>query len=241
MEDAIIKFENVTKKYKLFSNTQNRLLSVFSKSVPYKEKVAINDVSFSIKKGETVAILGKNGAGKSSMLKMISEIIFPTQGNVIVNGRVNALLQLSTGFEQEFTGRENIYIKGYILGLKAKEIKQVEQKIIDFAELEEYIDQPIKSYSSGMKSRLGFAIYANIKPEIFIIDETLSVGDAAFKKKCLKKINEILSDENITLLFVTHSMEDARQFCKRGIVLKSGKIIFDGKIDQAIENYQKTI
>ena len=237
----IIEFKNVTKIYKLFKNDKKRFASLFFKNIKVKEKRAVDNVSFKINKGEAVAIFGKNGAGKSTILKMITGVTFPTEGNVTVNGRVSALLELTSGFDQEFTGRENIYLKGQILGLKNKEIKELEQIIIDFAELEEYIDQPVRTYSSGMKARLGFSINVNIKPEILIVDEALSVGDESFKKKCIKKIKEIILKENVTLLFVTHSTSVAKEFCSRGIVMKQGKIIYDGEIKNAIDNYNKTI
>ena len=237
----IIEFKNVTKIYKLFKNDKKRFVSLFFKNIKVKEKRAVDNVSFKINKGEAVAIFGKNGAGKSTILKMITGVTFPTEGNVTVNGRVRALLELTSGFDQEFTGRENIYLKGQILGLKNKEIQELEQTIIDFAELEEYIDQPVRTYSSGMKARLGFSINVNIKPEILIVDEALSVGDESFKKKCIKKIKEIILKENVTLLFVTHSASVAKEFCSRGIVMKQGKIIYDGEIKNAIDNYNKTI
>ncbi|CDA16765.1 o-antigen export system ATP-binding protein RfbB [Clostridium sp. CAG:571] len=237
----VIEFKNVTKIYKLFKNDKKRFASLFFKNIKVKEKRAVDNVSLKINKGEAVAIFGKNGAGKSTILKMITGVTFPTEGNVTVNGRVSALLELTSGFDQEFTGRENIYLKGQILGLKNKEIKELEQIIIDFAELEEYIDQPVRTYSSGMKARLGFSINVNIKPEILIVDEALSVGDESFKKKCIKKIKEIILKENVTLLFVTHSTSVAKEFCSRGIVMKQGKIIYDGEIKNAIDNYNKTI
>ena len=237
----IIEFKNVTKIYKLFKNDKKRFVSLFFKNIKVKEKRAVDNVSFKINKGEAVSIFGKNGAGKSTILKMITGVTFPTEGNVTVNGRVSALLELTSGFDQEFTGRENIYLKGQILGLKNKEIQELEQTIIDFAELEEYIDQPVRTYSSGMKARLGFSINVNIKPEILIVDEALSVGDESFKKKCIKKIKEIILKENVTLLFVTHSTSVAKEFCSRGIVMKQGKIIYDGEIKNAIDNYNKTI
>ena len=237
----VIEFKNVTKIYKLFKNDKKRFASLFFKNIKVKEKRAVDNVSLKINKGEAVAIFGKNGAGKSTILKMITGVTFPTEGNVTVNGRVSALLELTSGFDQEFTGRENIYLKGQILGLKNKEIKELEQIIIDFAELEEYIDQPVRTYSSGMKARLGFSINVNIKPEILIVDEALSVGDESFKKKCIKKIKEIILKENVTLLFVTHSTSVAKEFCSRGIVMKQGKIIYDGEIKNAIDNYNKKI
>lgn len=241
MSETVIKFKHVTKIYKLYKNDKRRLLAIFFKKVPYKEKKAVNDVSFEIKRGEAVAIFGKNGAGKSTVLKMITGVTFPSKGQIEVNGRVSALLELTSGFDPEFTGRENIYLKGRILGLKENEIKKLEPKIVKFAELEEYIDQPVRTYSSGMKARLGFSINVNIEPEILIVDEALSVGDEEFKKKCTKKINEIIEKDNVTLLFVTHSANVAKEFCKRGIVMKKGKIVCDTNIEEAIENYNKTI
>lgn len=239
MKDVVIKFDKVTKIYKLFKNDKMRLLAVFFKKIKYKEKRAVNNVSFEIKKGETVAILGRNGAGKSTILKIITGVCYQTEGEVDVKGRVSALLELTSGFDPEFTGRENIFFKGRLLGIKDKEIKELEEKIINFAELEEYIDQPVRTYSSGMKARLGFSINVNIKPEILIVDEALSVGDEKFKNKCIKKVNEIVNNENVTLLLVTHTVNVAKEFCKRGLLMKKGKIVFDGDIDKAIEKYKK--
>ena len=241
MEKTVIKFKNVNKIYKLFKNDKRRLLSIFSKKIPYKEKKAVNDVSFEIKQGEAVAIFGKNGAGKSTILKMITGVTFPTSGEIEVHGRVSALLELTSGFDPEFTGRENIYLKGRILGVKEEEIKRLEPTIVKFAELEEYIDQPVRTYSSGMKARLGFSVNVNIEPQILIVDEALSVGDEEFRRKCIKKINEIMEKEDVTLLFVTHATGTAKEFCKRGIVMKSGKTVFDGAIEDAIEQYNKII
>ena len=241
MSETVIKFNNVTKTYKLFKSDKKRLLYTFCKKIKYQEKRAVDNVSFEVKKGESVALFGKNGAGKSTILKMITGVAFPTSGTIEVNGRVSALLELTSGFDPEFTGRENIYLKGQLLGLKNEEIKELEQEIIDFAELEEYIDQPVRTYSSGMKARLGFSINVNIRPEILIVDEALSVGDEEFKNKCTGKVNEIISKDNVTLLFVTHSVEMAREFCKRGIVMEKGKLKYDGSIDEAIERYEKTV
>ena len=239
--EVVIKFEHVTKRYKLYKNDKKRFLGLFFKNIKYKENKAVNDISFNIKKGECVALFGKNGAGKSTILKLITGVTFPTEGNIEVKGRVSALLELTSGFDPEFTGRENIYLKGQILGIKDKEIKKLESTIIKFAELDDYIDQPVRTYSSGMKARLGFSINANINPEILIIDEALSVGDEAFRRKCVKKVNEITSKKDVTLLFVTHSTNVAKDFCKRGIVMKKGKAIFDGNIDDAIEKYNKVL
>ena len=239
--DKIIEFHNVTKSYKLFKNDKKRLFSVFSKKIPYKEKKAVNDVSFTVKRGESVALFGRNGAGKSTILKIITGVTFPTEGEVKVKGRVSALLELTAGFDQELTGRENIYLKGHLMGMKDEEISKLEDQITDFAELGDYIDQPVRTYSSGMKARLGFAININIEPEILIIDEALSVGDAKFKKKCIKKVNEVMEKDNITLLFVTHATGVAQEFCKRGILMKNGELIYDSDIADTVQKYQEMI
>ncbi len=241
MSDVVIKFEHVTKKYKLFKSEKRRLLYTFCKKIKYNEKKAVDDVSFEVKRGEAVALFGKNGAGKSTILKMITGVCFPTEGKIEVKGRVSALLELTSGFDPEFTGRENIYLKGQLLGLKDAEVRELEQTIIDFAEIAEYIDQPVRTYSSGMKARLGFSINVNIRPEILIVDEALSVGDEEFKNKCTKKVNEIVSKDEVTLLFVTHSSAMAKEFCSRGIVMEKGKLKFDGSIDDAIKKYKESI
>ena len=241
MKDIVVEFKNVTKIYKLFKSDKKRLIGLLFKKAKYKEKRAVNNVSFSIEKGDSVALFGKNGAGKSTILKMITGVTYPTTGDICVNGRVSALLELSSGFDPEFSGRENIYLKGQLLGLKNKEIEEVEEEIINFAQLGDYIDQPLRTYSSGMKARLGFSINVNIKPEILIVDEALSVGDEEFKNKCIKKINSIMKDENVTLLFVTHATGVAKEFCSRGILMEDGKLTFDGNIEEAIEKYNKTI
>ena len=178
IEDAI-SFNNITKVYKLYKNNRERFKSIFFGRAIYKEKKAIDGISFSVKKGESVAILGKNGAGKSTLLKMITGVCYPSSGEVKVNGRVSALLELTAGFDNEFTGRENIYLKCSVMGLSEFEISKLEDRIIDFAEIGEYIDQPVRTYSSGMKARLGFSICVNVDPEILIVDEALSVGDRA--------------------------------------------------------------
>jgi teichoic acid transport system ATP-binding protein len=170
---------------------------------------------------------------------MITGVAFPTSGDIKVNGRVSALLELTSGFDMEFTGRQNIFLKGHILGLKDQEIAELESEIIEFAELNDYIDQPVRTYSSGMRARLGFAINVNIRPEILIVDEALSVGDAAFRNKCQTKIDEIIKKDNVTLLFVTHQTAVAESFCKRGIVMKDGKIVFDGPVQEATVFYKK--
>ena len=241
MSNTVIEFKNVTKTYKLFKSDRQRFKSVFSKKASYKKKVAVNNLSFKIEKGESVALFGKNGAGKSTILKMITGVAYPTSGEITVNGRVSALLELTAGFDPEFTGRENIYFRGQLFGMSNAEIKELEPEIVDFADLNDYIDQPVRTYSSGMKARLGFAINVSIKPEILIVDEALSVGDSEFKKKCLEKINQIVGEKDVTFLFVTHSTGVAKSFCKRGMVMRQGKLLFDSDIDEAIDFYKKTL
>ena len=241
MSKTVIEFKDVTKTYKLYKNDKQRLKAIFFKKTPYKPKQAVDHVSFKINKGESVALFGKNGAGKSTILKMITEVTYPTSGEICIDGRVSALLELTSGFDPEFTGRENIYLKGQLLGISTSEIKRLENSIIEFARLEEYIDQPVRTYSSGMKARLGFSINVNIEPEILIVDEALSVGDEEFRRKCLKKIKELIEKDNITLLYVTHATKSAQDFCKRGMVMQSGKLIFDGDIEEAMKVYAQTI
>ena len=241
MSKTVIEFDKVTKIYKLYKNDKQRFKSIFFKKTPYKPKKAVNNVSFKINKGEAVALFGKNGAGKSTILKMITEVTYPTTGKITIDGRVSALLELTSGFDPEFTGRENIYLKGQILGLTNDEIKKIEKTIVDFAKLEEYIDQPVRTYSSGMKARLGFSINVNIEPEILIVDEALSVGDEEFRRKCIKKINELIEKDNVTLLYVTHATKTAKDFCKRGMVMETGNLIYDGDIEEAMRIYNETI
>lgn len=239
--NVVVELNNVTKIFKLFKNDKQRFLSVFSKRIKYKEKVATNNFSLKVRKGETVALFGKNGAGKSTLLKLITGVTFPTKGTVDVKGRVCALLELTTGFDNEFTGRENIYLRGRLLGFSKEEMKKIEPAIVEFADLGDYIDQPIKTYSSGMRARIGFAINANVNPEILIVDEALSVGDKLFREKCQKKIKEIVERDDCTLIFVTHSTNQAREFCDRGIVLVNGTVYFDGDIDEAIKKYDESL
>lgn len=241
MGSRVIELNRVTKIYKLFKNNKRRFLSTFVKTVTYKEKVAVQDITFSVDKGESVAIFGRNGAGKSTILKMITGVSYPTYGSIRVKGRVGALLELTSGFDPEFSGRENIYLKGQLTGMTDREIEAVEDEIVEFAEVGEYIDQPLRTYSSGMKARLGFAINVCIKPDILIVDEALSVGDKKFSAKCLDRVKELIEKEGITLLFVTHATATAKKFCKRGIVLRAGRILYDGDINSAISWYNESL
>ena len=234
---VVIRFTNVTKEYKLYKNDRARFKALFSSKVPYKKKTAISNLSFEVRQGEGLALIGRNGAGKSTILKMITGVSYPTKGEIYVDGKISALLELSSGFDIEASGIENIKLKCSLMGMTDEEIDEVMPSIIEFADIGEYIDQPLRSYSSGMKSRLGFAISVNSRPDILIVDEARSVGNKDFRKKCTKKVREIMADSNVTLLFVTHSLPTARDFCQRGIVLEKGKMLFEGGIDEAIEFY----
>lgn len=234
-EEAIIVFNKVSKVYTLYKNSREQFAALFYNSKKFKRHKALEEVNFQIRKGESVAIIGRNGAGKSTVLKMITGVAFPTTGSVYVKGRVSALLELTAGFVPDMTGRENIHFKCYVLGLKDQEIKEIEEKAIEFADLGEYIDQPVRTYSSGMRVRLGFAININTNPDILVIDEALSVGDAAFKKKCKDKISELIK-QNITVIYVSHS-KDIQDFCDRCIYLQKGKVIFDGSMEETLQKY----
>ena len=240
--EVVIAFDNVTKTYHLYKNEVGRFMGLFSRlgSNRIVENIDANkNLSFEIHRGEAVALLGNNGAGKSTALKMITGVIYPTSGTVTVRGRVSALLELTTGFDSQLTGRENLKMRSKVLGLSDEEFKAIEEDAIDFADIGVYIDQPLRMYSSGMKSRLGFAFAVAIDPEILIIDEALSVGDKAFSRKCLDRVQKIVANEDVTVLFVTHASSSAKEFCTRGIVLDRGEKVYDGPIAQAIAFYNK--
>ncbi len=238
MDKPIISFDNVSKEYTLYKSDRERFKALFYKSKKLKKNKALKNVSFSINPGESVGLIGDNGAGKSTILKHITGVAFPSEGEVKVRGKVAALLELTAGFSMEMTGRENIYLKGYILGLTDKYIKHIEERIVEFAELGDYIDQPVRTYSSGMKMRLGFAINVNIEPDVLVIDEALSVGDATFKKKCKKKIADTIKS-GVTVLYVSHSAESVRELCTRALYLKKGQLVYDGPVDEALKIYQE--
>jgi len=240
-KNPIIEFTHVTKTYHLYKNERARFLGLFNikRDGAYLGAINANDnLSFRVDRGEAVAFLGQNGAGKSTALKIVSGIASPTVGRAVVKGKVSALLELNAGFDSKLTGRENISLRGQAIGLSRREIKEVESKVVDFAEIGAYIDQPMRTYSSGMKSRLGFAFAVSMDPEILVVDEALSVGDKKFKEKCVKRVREIITDEDVTVLFVTHSSGVAKEFCTRGIVLDQGEKLYDGPIDAAIAYYE---
>jgi lipopolysaccharide transport system ATP-binding protein len=197
---------------------------------------ALKDVSFEVRRGETVGIIGRNGAGKSTLLKVLSRITEPSAGRVTIRGRVASLLEVGTGFHPELTGRENIYLNGSILGMTRAEIRRRFDEIVAFAEVEKFLDTPVKRYSSGMYVRLAFAVAAHLEPEILVVDEVLAVGDTAFQKKCLGKMGDV-AKEGRTVLFVSHNMAAAQQLCQSGMVLNSGGVDFRGDIRSAIGHY----
>jgi len=199
---------------------------------------ALKDVSFEVKRGEVVGIIGRNGAGKSTLLKILSRITDPTEGTVDLYGRVGSLLEVGTGFHPELTGRENIYLNGAILGMKRTEIIRKFDEIVDFSEIEKFLDTPVKHYSSGMYVRLAFAVAAHLDPEILLVDEVLAVGDAAFQKKCLGKLGDV-AKEGRTVLFVSHNMGQIRSLCSQGILLRDGKNSLYGPIVNVISDYQR--
>ncbi len=201
---------------------------------------ALKDVSFDIREGEAVGIIGRNGAGKSTLLKILSRIMLPTEGNIKIKGKISSLLEVGTGFHPELTGRENIFLNGSILGMKRADISRKIDEIVDFSGVEKFIDTPVKRYSSGMYMRLAFSVAAHLDSSILILDEVLSVGDAAFQKKSLAKMTEFYH-EGHTILFVSHSMNAVRHLCKRGIFLEDGRVIADDKVDNATDLYMESI
>jgi teichoic acid transport system ATP-binding protein len=238
MNDVIIKVENLTKTFKLYDHPKDRLKEALS---PFRKKYhheynALKDVSFEIKKGESVGILGKNGAGKSTLLKILTGVLTPSGGTVNVSGRVAALLELGSGFNPELSGMENIYFQGAILGLTKDEMLKKAPHITKFADIGEFIDQPVKTYSSGMFARLAFSIAINVEPDILIVDEALSVGDFAFQQKCFRKLKEI-KESGITILFVSHDTSAVQTFCSKCLCLNNGIAVAFGECSEVIKVY----
>jgi lipopolysaccharide transport system ATP-binding protein len=257
MSDAIIKVEGLGKKYLLRHQATGRRYvalrdvladkakSLFRKREPdngnrksVEEFWALKDVSFEIKQGEAVGIIGRNGAGKSTLLKLLSRITEPTKGRIRLRGRVASLLEVGTGFHPELTGRENIFLNGAVLGMTRTEIKKKFDEIVAFAEVEKFLDTPVKRYSSGMYMRLAFAVAAHLEPEILIVDEVLAVGDAQFQKKCLGKMAEVSMGGGRTVLFVSHNMLAVSRLCSRTIMLQSGRVAAQGETSEILRQYQ---
>lgn len=261
MSDTIIRVENLGKKYLIKHQQQGSYTALrdvitdkvksFGKKIisPWNHKQsstystteefwALKDISFKVKQGEVIGIIGRNGAGKTTLLKILSRITEPTTGRFRIKGRVASLLEVGTGFHPELTGRENIFLNGAILGMGKAEIKRKFDEIVNFAEIDKFLDTPVKRYSSGMYVRLAFAVAAHLEPEILLVDEVLAVGDAQFQKKCLGKMGEV-AEGGRTVLFVSHNMQAIRQLCDRAILISSGKIVMDDDASKAIEHYLK--
>lgn len=248
MAETVIKVENLSKKYFLqHEKTRSRYKSLREEIAFFFKKQkdeetreefwALNGVNFEINRGDRVGIVGRNGAGKSTLLKILSRIVEPTTGSVGITGRVASLLEVGTGFHPELTGRENIYLNGAILGMSRSEIKSRFDEIVDFAEVEKFLDTPVKRYSSGMYVRLAFSVAAHLEPEILIVDEVLSVGDVEFQKKCLGKMQSVSKGEGRTVLFVSHNLSAVVSLCDKGIYLHKGQVRSIGPSEQIVNSY----
>ena len=256
MSDVVIKFDHVSKEYRLGTigggtlrgdlqslmarirgkDDPNSLIGT-SRSVSNQRFLALDDISFEVRQGEALGIIGHNGAGKSTLLKLLSRVTAPTKGTISYNGRVASMLEVGTGFHPELTGRENVYMNGAILGMTKAEITKKFDDIVRFAEMEQFIDTPVKRHSSGMYVKLAFSVAAHLDSEIMVMDEVLAVGDMKFQQKCLGRMGEAAGGEGRTVLYVSHNMSTIRQLCTRCIVLEHGKIIFDGAVEEAISVY----
>ncbi len=253
MSYTAIKVEHLTKKYVLRQQqvgSYTALRDVMADKVKSFAKgkfssvvkdtfLALDDVNFTVESGDRVGIIGRNGAGKSTLLKVLSRIVEPTKGRITIDGRIASLLEVGTGFHPELSGRENIFLNGAILGMAKKEISRKFDEIVAFAEVERFLDTPVKRYSSGMYVRLAFAVAAHLEPEILIVDEVLAVGDAAFQKKCLGRMQEV-SEEGRTILFVSHNMMAVQRLCNKGILLNKGSVAMEGPIDKITNRYLET-
>jgi len=242
MAKTAVEVNHVSMKYNMSTQKVDSLKEYFikliKKELKYKEFWALKDVDLSIEKGDRLGILGLNGAGKSTLLKIIAGVQKPTEGNVNVRGKIAPLLELGAGFEGEYTGIENIYLYGSVLGYHRDFINEKFNEIVEFSELGEFIKVPLKNYSSGMKSRLGFSIATIVEPDVLILDEVLSVGDAKFKKKCEAKIQSMF-DKGVTVLFVSHSLAQVKKICNKAILLEKGQLIANGSIDEVSAIYEE--
>ena len=230
--------EDLQRKVALIKGEEDPSLLIGQKERAHGYFKAVDNVSFEAKRGERIALIGKNGAGKSTLLKLICRVTAPTEGRIGYDGKLTSMLEVGTGFHPELTGRENIYLNGAILGMKRSEIDRRFDQIVEFSEVEEHIDTPVKRYSSGMFVRLAFAVAANLPSDIMIMDEVLAVGDIDFQQKCLSRMREVADDENRTIIYVSHNMETVLSLCDRCLVLDSGKLIFDGDIEEGIRLYR---
>lgn len=241
--DKIIEVKNVSMGYRIDSNRVNTLkewaVTKLKRQLHYEMFWALKDVSFDVERGDVVGIIGRNGAGKSTVLKIISGLFKPTEGTVITNGRVVPMLELGSGFDPELTGRENIFLNGAILGYTEQFLNNQYDQILEFSELEEFIDRPIKTYSSGMMMRLAFSVATIVKPEILIVDEILAVGDDAFQKKSHAKMMELMHG-GATVLYVSHNLAQVRQLCNKVVWLDRGKVVMQGETEKVCDAYQNS-
>lgn len=238
--DIVIEIQNVTKKFKIYYDKPNTLKErlVFWNKSKSETRTVLENINLNIKKGETVALIGVNGSGKSTLLKLMTKIIYPTTGKITTVGKLTSLLELGAGFHPDFTGRENIYFNASIFGLTRKEIENRIDDIISFSELEEFIDNPIRTYSSGMYMRLAFSVAINVDAEILLIDEILAVGDQHFQDKCFRKLEELKKSDK-TIVIVSHSLDSIKQLCNRAIWINHGHVQKDGNTKEVIEEYLK--
>lgn len=236
---TVIKVRDLVKKYNIYDEPLDRLKEIFSikKKCYHKEFLALNGLTFDVEKGDAIGILGKNGSGKSTLLKMITGVLTPTSGTLEIEGKIAAILELGTGFNMEYTGVENIYLNGTMMGYTKEEMDEKVQGIIDFADIGDFINQPVKVYSSGMFARLAFAVASNVDPEILIVDEALAVGDTRFQMKCISKMKK-LKEKGTTILFVSHATEQVKRFCNKAIWLKDGKIEAEGESSEIVDLYE---
>lgn len=242
-KNTAIKVSHVSKDFKLYydkANTLKEKILFFSKKNRNKNDIhhVLKNISLNINKGESVALIGTNGSGKSTLLKLMTKIIYPTKGKITTNGKLTSLLELGAGFHDDFTGRENIYFNASIFGLTRKEIDEKIDEIIEFSELGEFIDNPVRTYSSGMYMRLAFSVAINVQAEILLIDEILAVGDQHFQEKCFSKLRE-LKKSGKTIVIVTHNIDQVKQFCNRAVWLYEGEIKMDGEVDDVLKEYLK--
>ena len=235
-----IQVKNMTKSFKLFYDKPNTLKErlVFWNRKKADSRTVLDDINLNIKKGETVALIGTNGSGKSTLLKLMTKIIYPTKGSIITDGKLTSLLELGAGFHPDFTGRENIYFNASIFGLTAAEIDKRVDEIIEFSELKDFIDSPVRTYSSGMYMRLAFSVAINVDADILLIDEILAVGDQHFQDKCFAKLHE-LKESDKTIVIVSHSLDSVKKLCDRAIWIYNGKVEKDGKTKEVIDEYLK--
>jgi ABC-type polysaccharide/polyol phosphate transport system ATPase subunit len=240
MNDSVIRLENVTKTFRLFPNKKARMIYALNPRAHKigQEFTAVKNINLSVNKGEIVGIIGRNGSGKSTLLKLISGILFPTEGKIETRGKIIPLIELGAGFHPYFTGLENIYFYTVVLGYKREEIEKLVPEIIAFSELGDFIDQPIKNYSSGMRSRLAFSVSIMVDPDILIVDEVLAVGDEYFKEKSFARMKQFF-ESGKTILFVSHAAQQINQLCQRAILLDQGEIIDQGETKTVTSNYQK--